>query len=105
MTGHSLEESVLACDAYLAEKHGQLAEVVMKRWPQAVTGAVAWARANRPDLVEPCDVAAEEHLGELRNNGLLDEFRPACVAFFRAWLELYRAHAAHLNGELFPAEA
>ncbi len=91
------ENAVQACDQYLREKLNQLADVVADRWPHATEGAKAWAQDNRPELIEKCDFAAEEYLGELRNNGLVDEFKPACLAFFRAEMELYRAHAAYLN--------
>ena len=94
-----IKDAVQACDEYLLEKLNQLAEVVADRWPHAVEGARKWGRANRPELTDKCDIEAERHLGELRNNGLIAEFRPACLAFFRAEMELYREHALFLNQE------
>jgi len=85
------------CKKYLNQKLDQLANVVEQRYSGAVEGAREFGRAQRPDLMERCDEKAEERLAELMANHLVGEFRVACVDFFRAELELYRAHAEYLG--------
>ncbi len=90
--------SVAECDAYITEKFQQLASVVDGRFAHAVEGARTWGYANRPELMDKLDIKVEEDLTALRNNGLIAEFRPACINFFRAEMELYREHAVFLSG-------
>lgn len=85
------------CDKHLREKLEQLANVVEARFSGAVEGARAFGRAQRPDLMERCDDAAEERLGALYLQGDVSKFCAACVDFFRAELELYKAHADFLG--------
>ncbi len=85
------------CSDYLLQKIEQLASAVNMRYSGAVEGAMRWGIAQRPDLVARCDIDAEQRLGELMENGMVGEFRAACVDFFRAELELYRAHAEFLG--------
>lgn len=85
------------CKDYLRQKLDQLANMVEQRYSGAVEGARAFGLAQRPDLVERCDEKAEEHLAELMANEMVSEFRVACVDFFRAELELYKAHAEFLG--------
>lgn len=87
------------CDQYMGEKLEQLASVVEQKYSGAVEGARAWGRIHKPELMDRCDSAAEEQLGIMRENGLVGEFRSACVGFFRAELELYKAHAEFLGLE------
>ncbi len=97
MSYQDLESPHDECAKYMREKLDQLATVVAARYAGAVEGAKAWGRANKPELMDRCDDAAEERLGELMENGLVGEFRAACVDFFRAYLELYKAHADFLG--------
>lgn len=90
--------SVELCDEYIREKYQQLVNVVNERFAGAVEGAWPWGLANRPELMDKLDISKEEELTTLRNNGLIDEFRPRCVAFFQAEMKLYHEHAIYLNG-------
>ena len=85
------------CEQYMREKLEQLAGVVEMKYAGAVEGAKAWGRIHKPALVDRCDDKAEDHLGALMANEQVGEFRSACVDFFRAELELYRAHAEFLG--------
>lgn len=87
------------CRQYMAQKLDQLATVVQIKYSTAVEGARNFGRAQRPDLMDRCGVEAEERLAELMANELVGEFRSACVDFFRAELELYKAHAEFLGLE------
>ena len=85
------------CKDYLKQKLDQLANVVEQKYAGAVEGARAFGRAQRPDLMDRCDEKSEDRLAELMANELVSEFRAACVDFFRAELELYKAHAEFLG--------
>lgn len=85
------------CEQYMREKLEQLAGVVEMKYSGAVEGAKEWGRIHKPELVDRCDSNAEEHLGGLMANEQEGEFRSACVDFFRAELELYRAYAEYLG--------
>jgi hypothetical protein len=85
------------CMEYLKQKLDQLAGVVEMKYSAAVEGARDFGRAQRPDLMDRCNNKAEEHLGDLMANAMIVEFRVACVDFFRAELELYKAHAEFLG--------
>lgn len=87
------------CKSYMNQKLEQLANVVEQRYSAAVDGARDFGRAQRPDLMDRCGVEAETRLGEMMANGMVGEFRSACVDFFRAELELYKAHAEFLGEE------
>ena len=85
--------SVAACDCYIREKMAQMSRVVEEKYLSAVAGAMDWGRKNLPEVTARCDVEADEALSALRNNGLIDDFKPVVLDFCRARLELYKGHA------------
>ncbi len=85
--------NVEACDLYFREKMAQMARVVEEKYLGAVAGAMDWGRQNLPEVAERCDAKADEDLTALRNNGLIDDFKPVALDFCRARLELYKGHA------------
>ena len=87
------------CDQIIAEKLQQLAGVVERQYLGAVAGAREWGHKHRADLVAKCSGDVEDRLAELRCNGLVAEFKEAVIGFFRAELELYKAHAEWLARE------
>lgn len=92
--------SVAACDKFFREKMTQVARVAEEKYLDAISEALAWGRMNLPEVTARCDIEAEEQLTALRNNGLIDDFKPVALDYCRARLELYKGHAMALEATI-----